>query len=123
MEDGFSANAWPSPPSREFADRTAEVTSALGGLQADTTEWIACQARFRHLQPLSRCRVMLSQVSNHLLHLAGSDRSYHLSPWGWCPLPSASVCCNTYMMPRAGGVSMDFDVALLSHCAFAHIWN
>ena len=120
MQDGFGADALPSPPSRESADRTAEGAAALGGLEADTTAWIACQARIRHLQPLSRCRVMLSQVPNHLSHLAGIDHSYHLSPWGWCPLLPAHAFCKTRIMLRLPVASQhNLYVALLSHCAFA----
>jgi hypothetical protein len=86
------ANVAPVPASRAPAGRTAEEeeeekgAGALYGLWTDKSEWIMCEARIRHLQPLSRCRVKLSQASTNLSHIDGADHSYRLAPWGRCPV-------------------------------------
>ena len=90
------AKGAPAPASRAPAGRTAaeegeeeeeeEEAGALCGLWKDTSEWIMCEARIRHLQPLSRCRVKLSQASTNLSHIDGADHSFRLAPWG-------RLCC------------------------------
>jgi hypothetical protein len=83
------ANVAPVPASRAPAGRTAEEeeeeeAGALYGLWTDKSQWIMCEARIRHLQPLSRCRVKLSQASTNLSHIDGAGHSYRLAPWGRC---------------------------------------
>ena len=86
------ANVAPVPASRVPAGKTVDEeeegggAGALYGMWTEKSEWIMCQARIRHLQPLSRCRVKLSQASTDLSHIDGADHSFRLSPWGRCPV-------------------------------------